>query len=268
MRSADPSGQGRVFGAIADEYDRVRPSYPPEVIGRIIAAGMLTSRSALALEIGAGTGIATRQLLDGGARVHAIEPDESMASKMRSLLGSELTSKQLTIQVASFEDLAGADCADRVGRFDAIVAAQCWHWTEPQTRWQIAHQLLRPHGIVAVMWNQDRSMASPLVEEVYRRFAPELASFGFGMHAAKAAADGDESRFAEDNEFTVDWDRHMSVGDFVALRRTQSDHLLLGPDVLDNLLRELTKGIGGSEELIVAPQRTTLRLFRRRGDVE
>lgn len=68
----DPAEQNHTvatFGTVADEYDNARPSYPAAVYESLGDLDGLCS-----LDVGAGTGIATRQLLERGARVVAVDP--------------------------------------------------------------------------------------------------------------------------------------------------------------------------------------------------
>ena len=79
----NPIRQGLVFGEIADEYDRARPSYPDELFDAVMAYGSLRTGDA-ALEIGAGTGKATRGFSARGLAVHALEPSPGMARVLRA----------------------------------------------------------------------------------------------------------------------------------------------------------------------------------------
>jgi SAM-dependent methyltransferase len=68
-----------VFGSVAHEYDRNRPSYPPEMVDHVLAyAG--AGPGDRALEVGAGTGIATRLFAAQGLVITAVEPDPAMAA--------------------------------------------------------------------------------------------------------------------------------------------------------------------------------------------
>ncbi len=62
---------------------RYRPSYPPEVFELLRSEGVTTDH--LVADIGAGTGIFTRMLVDQGFRVVAVEPNDEM--RKGTLLG-------------------------------------------------------------------------------------------------------------------------------------------------------------------------------------
>ena len=124
------------FGSVAAAYERFRPDYPTEVVDRVLAyAGRPVRR---ALEIGAGTGKATRVFADRGIAVTATDPDPAMLDELRRHVPATVTPVQ-----AAFEDL-------RVALpFDLVFAAASLHWTVPAQRWSRVAALLRPGGTFA-----------------------------------------------------------------------------------------------------------------------
>lgn len=70
------------FGKAAEAYSNFRPEYPPEMFARILAA-LPSGRRERAMDVGAGTGKATRLLAEQFAEVIAVEPDPLMAEKLR-----------------------------------------------------------------------------------------------------------------------------------------------------------------------------------------
>jgi SAM-dependent methyltransferase len=146
------------FGAHAERYDRARPGYPDELIGRIVAA----SPGCAVLDIGCGTGIASRLFQAAGSRVLGLDPDARMVELARRW--------GLEAEVAAFEDWEPA------GRtFDAAVCAQAWHWIDPQAGAAQAARALRPDGILAIFWNAGLPPApvTAAFARIYGRLAPE-----------------------------------------------------------------------------------------------
>src|SRR5437868_3676330 len=93
------------FGVAAEQYDWHRPRYPEPLI-----AGLVTSANMRVLDVGAGTGIAAKQLASAGAQVLAVEPDERMARLAAS--------KGMLVEQSTFEEWQPA------GRcFDLVVFA-------------------------------------------------------------------------------------------------------------------------------------------------
>src|SRR6266496_3508047 len=89
---------GLRFDDVAELYDRVRPRYPAAMFDEI---ARLTGAPAgtRVLEVGCGTGQATRDLLARGWRVHAVEPGVAMAERARANLGDGFT-----VDVTRFDD--------------------------------------------------------------------------------------------------------------------------------------------------------------------
>jgi predicted RNA methylase len=88
----DDRTRAESFGAVAELYDRARPSYPPELIDTL-----LEDAPRHVLDVGCGTGIASTLLAAGGADVLGIEVDARMAEVART--------KGLAVEVSSFEQL-------------------------------------------------------------------------------------------------------------------------------------------------------------------
>jgi SAM-dependent methyltransferase len=138
------------FGSDLERYDRSRPRYPDAMLQRIVAA----SPGRDVLDVGCGTGIAARQFQSAGCRVLGVEPDARMADFARQ--------RGLEVEIAGFETW---DCADRA--FDAVIAAQSWHWIDPAVGAAKAAAVLRPNGRLAVFRND----AEPSPPELAGAFA-------------------------------------------------------------------------------------------------
>lgn len=125
------------FGAVADAYDRLRPAYADATIDAI------TERASTVVDVGAGTGILSRQLRERGLEVLAVEPDAAMADVARTA--------GLPTEVATFEDW---DSARRT--FDLVTFGQSFHWVDPDAALTRLPGLLNPGGRVAMLWNKLR----------------------------------------------------------------------------------------------------------------
>ncbi|PZG10235.1 class I SAM-dependent methyltransferase [Nonomuraea aridisoli] len=156
---SDPHQQRQIaesFGVDAERYDRARPSYPVPLIERIVTAGREV------LSVGCGTGIDARQFQAAGCTVLGVEPDARMARFARDT-GVE-------VEVATFE---AWDAAGRT--FDAVVAAQAWHWVDPVAGAAKAARVLRPGGRLAVFWNSFHPPVevAEALGAAYRRVLPD-----------------------------------------------------------------------------------------------
>src|SRR5690242_18924217 len=100
MTGADRRGLGRLFDEVPELYDRVRPGYPDALFADLFARTGIGSGSPV-LEIGCGTGQATRSLVALGCSVTAVEPCEGMSAlATRRLSGFG----NVTVEPATFEE--------------------------------------------------------------------------------------------------------------------------------------------------------------------
>ncbi len=224
--------RAEVFGTVADAYDRYRPEYPDALIDDLVAL-----RPRRVLDIGAGTGKATRQLVAHGLDVLAVEFDPKMAEVARR--------SGLTVEVSGFEKW---DDAGR--RFDLVTCAQAWHWIDPDAGAAKIADILEPGGTFAAFWNHDELVPEVMdtVTEVYRRRAPELLDsivVGGGRHRDRPYLSQltETGRFAQLS--TRDYDRETvyARADWLGMVATHSDHLQLSPDDLQILLDELSAAL-------------------------
>ena len=223
------------FGADAGRYDRARPTYPADLIARIVAA----SPGRDFLDAGCGTGISSRLLAAAGCRVLGVDPDPRMAEEARA--GGTET------EVARFEDW------DPAGRsFDAVVAAQAWHWVDPVAGAAKAAAVLRPGGRLAVLWNVGEPPA-PLREAftaVFQRLRPGSPDGGIWSRPlldtyramGARAADGmrQAGTFGEPEEWLSRWERPYTRDEWLDLMPTTGGFTRLPEDVQ----REALAGMG------------------------
>lgn len=134
----DHQRRSRVFGEVAHAYHRGRPSYPRE------AAAWMTSEEPLTvLELGAGTGKLTEQLVALGHDVHATDPDESMLEVLAAQL------PDVRVSQGTAEEVPGPDSV-----YDVVVGAQCFHWFDHGRALPEIARVLKPGGRVAMTWNE------------------------------------------------------------------------------------------------------------------
>jgi SAM-dependent methyltransferase len=231
------------FGTDAERYDRARPSYPRDLVARIVDE----SPGPDVLDVGCGTGIVARLLQATGCRVLGVDPDARMAGLARD--------RGLEVEVAKFEEWESA------GRqFDAVVAGQAWHWVDPVAGAAKAAQALRPGGRLVVFWNAFQfDDISEAFAAAYRRAMPDSPmSRGRGMpgpeiYATMTAKAADSMRqaggFAEAEQWRFDWDRDYTRDEWLDQVPTFGGHSQLPPatlqEVLDGMGAAIDK-VGGS----------------------
>jgi SAM-dependent methyltransferase len=142
------------FGSVAEAYERFRPGYPDALVDAVLAYAGRPVHSAL--EIGAGTGKATRAFAARGIRVTATDPDPAMLAELRRHVPDHVVTRR-----AAFEDLPLEPV------HDLVFAAASLHWTEPQGRWERVAAMLRPGGVFASFGGQTH-LADPALREAAR----------------------------------------------------------------------------------------------------
>jgi SAM-dependent methyltransferase len=225
------------FGTDAERYDRARPSYPRALVDQIVA----TSPGRDVLDVGCGTGIAARLFQAAGCRVLGVDPDDRMASVARQ--------GGLEVEVAKFEDW------DSAGReFDAVIAAQAWHWVDPVAGAAQAARVLRPGGRLAVFWNAAQSPPelTAAFAEVYRTVQPGLpfnpqarAALDSYQIMCDTAAGGmrTAAAFGEPEQWRFDWDRAYTRDEWLDQVPTMGGHTQLPADKLAGVLAGMSAAI-------------------------
>ena len=142
------------FGDVAEAYERFRPGYPVELYDVVMTFADQSIRTAL--EIGAGTGKATRLFAQRGVTVTASEPDGAMLDELRKHVPANVRTVQ-----AAFEDL-GVDES-----YGLVYAAAALHWTRPKGRWSRMAGLVKPGGVFA-SFGGPVHLVEPAVEDAVR----------------------------------------------------------------------------------------------------
>ncbi|MGW2842293.1 class I SAM-dependent methyltransferase [Streptomyces sp. NPDC001493] len=161
------------FSGAAALYAAARPGYPPEVFAVLEEVTGRALSTLGAVDVGAGTGIATRELVRRGARVTAVEPGAGMAAELRRSL------PEVPVVRGDGNRLPFAD-----GSADLVTYAQSWHWTDQARSWPEAVRVLRPGGVLALWWNVADHRA-PWVAEQDARIRRHLGA-DHGVHATPA----------------------------------------------------------------------------------
>ena len=185
--------EGRhLFGQNPQGYDDSRPEYPEWIFAHLRDRGALVPGT-VTLEIGAGSGRATRHLLAYGANpLTIVEPDERFA-----VLLDAATSKSpapCTLIQQSFED---AELPDN--RFDLVAAATSFHWIEPMAGLGKIKGVLKDDGVAALFWNvlQDPDKEDPFHDATQNLLAdlavspsgaPDAVPYPLDRHARRAEA--------------------------------------------------------------------------------
>jgi ubiquinone/menaquinone biosynthesis C-methylase UbiE len=170
----------RSFGSVADAYDRGRPTYP-----RDAAAWLTADQPLTVLELAAGTGKLTEQLVALGHDVHATEPDAAMLDVLQRRL------PDVRASLTGAEDVPASDSS-----YDVVVVAQAFHWFDHERALPEIARVLKPGGRLAIVRN-DRDERIPWV----RKLGRILGSAGHDVDVAKVLDRSRHFQSAEEQAF-------------------------------------------------------------------
>ena len=153
MLPAPMSDPGRLkpttrFADRVADYVRFRPSYPPDVI-RTLHDELGLRAGQVVADVGSGTGILSRLLVDNGNIVYGVEPSAEMAEAALAALG----------RTGRFHDVRGTAEETNLppASADLATAAQAFHWFDVDAAREQFRRILRPPRPVAVVWNLRRT---------------------------------------------------------------------------------------------------------------
>jgi SAM-dependent methyltransferase len=153
MNESPRTSRARVFGRVADVYERTRPGYPDEAVrwltGHAPPGGTV-------LELGAGTGQLTATLVAHGHQVLASDPSAPMLARLRRAVPAA----HVVQACAEHIPLAPASV-------DTVVAGQAFHWFDHERALTEIGRVLRPGGSLALAWNR-RDETVPWVRRLGR----------------------------------------------------------------------------------------------------
>lgn len=241
------------FGRVASQYDRYRPGPPAAAVDWFVP-----TRVSRAVDLGAGTGALTRQLVDRADEVVAVEPDP----RMRLVLAEQVPS------VRAVEGRGEAiPLPDRCA--DVVIASSSWHWMDPAATCAEVARVLVPGGTLGAVWSGPDRDGAFLVE------AQALLADHIGIGSGDAvdlrqAIFGDARRpdstlqvppgapFGPVEHEVFRWEMALTADDLVGLLGTMSSVILLDDATRDavlsatrRLLRELL-GVEGDATVDVA----------------
>jgi SAM-dependent methyltransferase len=224
------------FDPAAEIYNEIRPSYPAAVFDDLF--DLLPPHPNI-LEVGPGTGQATRDLLRRGALVHAIEIGPAMAAKLRANLPSD----ELRVTVGDFERVAVPDRS-----MDAVFSATAYHWLTPAAQLDRPATILKPGGVIAIVdLNQvdspDDDGFFDAVQPIYERYgqghtgppAPKRES----VNPAICQSLSQDRRFVDVEVHSYDWNQTYTASAYRKLMLSYSGTQMMNPGDRQGLLDDI-----------------------------
>jgi SAM-dependent methyltransferase len=248
------TGLATTFDTAAELYERARPNYPSQLFADLATSTGLRTAGATVLEIGTGTGQATRGLLERGWSVVTIEPGRELAAVARRVLAGR---GDVDVVVLAFEQLEAGDHKP----FDLVFAATSWHWLDPHIAYRRAAELLSPGGHLAIVATEHVSPAGGddfflHVQRVYDEVGMGDGQDGPKPPEAIAPPDveaiGGSGFFAQPVVHRYVWSQDYTVEEYLALLSTYSGHIAASPWQRETLFT-------GIRNLIAARPSATVR---------
>ena len=216
---------GTSFGSAAGDYVAGRPGYLPDAV-----AWLLADVTGPVADVGAGTGKLTAEIASQGHDVTAVDPDPSMLEALRA------TVPGVDTHAGQAESLPFAD-----GSLGAVTFAQAWHWVDVPTASAEVGRVLRPGGVLGLIWNiRDESVTW-------------VAELGAAMGASKAEAmvSGQDvvvdAPFGELVERQWRWENPVTLDGIRAMVRSRSYYIAGDEQAraqIDAAVGEVLAGLG------------------------
>ncbi len=194
------------FSSKVEDYVKYRPDYPRDCIEYLQAALGLNSNSLVA-DIGAGTGIFSRQLAALAGCVYAIEPNRNM----------RLACERLCSAFPAVRTMDGS--AENTGlpdsSVDLITSAQAFHWFDREKCRIEFSRVLKADGRVILVWNS-RDAGSELIRQndaLCRKLCPDFSGFSGNYDANREVADFFKAESCDHKVFEND--RVLTLDEFI-----------------------------------------------------
>src|SRR5689334_1587551 len=192
---------------------------------------MLGDQPLRVVDLGAGTGILTRQLLELGHDVIPVEPDAGMRARLDESVGREMAF------AGSAEAIPAAD-----GALDAVVAGQAYHWFNRDLAHDEIARVLRPGGVFAPLWNErdDRVPWIRRLTEITDDFRDDAKADEY--HLDRAIGFGPQ--FSEIEQATFPFVRTCDEELLVELMQSRSYYLSSPPETqrrIESQIRQLVR---------------------------
>jgi SAM-dependent methyltransferase len=235
--------RARSFGAIADDYDRWRPGPSPAVVEWLVPA-----KTRRVVDIGAGTGALSRLLVGRADDIVAVEPD----TRMRQVLAR--TVPEATVLEGTGEKIPLEDASA-----DAVVVSSAWHWMDVDATLTEVARVLRPRGILGVVWaglDWNGGWFAELRERVQQDRTSERVGLVASMvdqeipddsHVLRLPA---EAPFEPPEQQWLSWDQSMSADQLVGMLGTFSGVIVLSDQQRRQIMdeaRQLLRQYAGLE---------------------
>ena len=240
-----PAGRRTTFDRAAESYDRARPEYPPTLFDDLMRHTGVVSGDRV-LEIGCGSGKATRPLAARGLQVTCVELGPNLATRARAALAGY---PNVDVVHSAFESWHPPNATP----FDLVVAATSWHWIDPDVRYRKTFDLLRPGGHLA-FWSAAHVFpdgGDPLfheLQDVYDELGEGLPGGAVWPRPGELPDHRDEIEATGLYDVVgvdqYDWEVVYDADGYLELLDTFSGHIAMAPWQRERLYGEIRRRLG------------------------
>lgn len=154
-------------------YAKYRPGYPPEMLDFFREELGLTADSIVA-DVGSGTGLSSKPFLENGNVVYGIEPNAAMRQAAKACLAA----------FGNFHGVDGTSTKTNLGdcSVDFVIAAQAFHWFEPEPTRNEFKRILKPGGFICLIWNERQLNTNEFLTEYEQLLLKHANDYGNVRH--------------------------------------------------------------------------------------
>ncbi|HET9733198.1 MAG TPA: class I SAM-dependent methyltransferase [Acidimicrobiales bacterium] len=219
----------KVFEEGAADYDAGRPSYPVAVYDLLddLLGGLCDK---LVLDAGAGTGVVTRQLLDRGAVVIALDTAVGMLARAR---------RRTPLLPAVIGDAAAA--LFQPGSLDLACFGQSWHWVDQQLGAAEIGSVLRPGGWWAAWWSHPWADGEAWFEDYWTLIEDRCPETSRHQREIDWCAEGvaRDGNFNTPERKVISWERRVEIDHWLADLRSHSYVLVMDGGDRERMLQDV-----------------------------
>lgn len=240
-------GLETTFNTVVEQYDRMRPTYVEALYDDVWNYGGF-GENITAVEVGIGTGQATRPVLNRGAAVIAVELGGDLAVFCEKKFADNPRLKVVNLPFQNFDASEGS--------FDLIYSASAFHWIPEAIGYTKVFKMLRPGGVFARFANhpykdKEKEALHEAMQVLYAKYMPRSKlSTEYSEEEAKARAEvGAKYGFADIQYRLYKRTRTFTAQQYTDLLGTYSDHIALGEEQRTEffaLIREEINRFGGT----------------------
>jgi ubiquinone/menaquinone biosynthesis C-methylase UbiE len=247
------------FDEIANLYKVARPDYPEALIEDVVSYADLKPNDKI-LEVGCGSGQATKSFAKRSFPIVAIDPGPEMLRGARESLADFGNVK---FSEATFEAWPA-----RRGEFRLIIAAQSWHWVSPEVRFVKAAEVLSPGGSLAIFGHVPVGLPTPLLAQFKDIYLRHTGKWGPPPEAWYLPDGPFRAWFDESGMFepvahrSYPWKWRQGTSSYTDFLRTRSDHRMLESAKREAMLDEIAKTIDGDGGSLTVDYETHLYIAR------